>query len=56
MGKIQEEKEEKKKKKKKKPSPIEKEEPATIIIGKEQDIPYRIAQCCRPTPQDIRIV
>lgn len=56
VGKIQEEKEEKKKKKKKKPSPIEKEEPATIIIGKERDIPYRIAQCCRPTPQDIRIV
>lgn len=54
MERIQEWKEERKKPKKT-PS-TEKEESATIIIGKERDIPYRIAQCCHPTPQDERIV
>lgn len=49
---------EEKKKAKKAPLSIEKEDDtnATIIIGKERDIPYRLAQCCHPTPQDERIV
>lgn len=57
MSRIHEEKEEKKKPKKV-PLSIEKEEDAnaTIIIGRERDIPYRLAQCCHPTPHDERIV
>jgi len=27
-----------------------------IIIGKERDIPYRLAQCCHPRPEDAKIV
>jgi GTP diphosphokinase / guanosine-3',5'-bis(diphosphate) 3'-diphosphatase len=39
---------------KKKP-PIDHEE-ITVIIGKERDIPYRFAKCCKPTPMDKKIV
>lgn len=57
IDKAIEEKEAKKKPKKKIVS-IEKETDSniTVIIGKERDIPYKLAQCCHPTPQDKRII
>lgn len=44
--------------------PVEKKTPkkespdteATVIIGRERSIPYRLAQCCNPTPSDKKIV
>ena len=27
-------------------------EEVTVIIGKERDLPYKLAQCCNPTPKD----
>ena len=37
------------------PKKISNENIDTVIIGKETDIPYKMAQCCLPTPAD-RIV
>ncbi len=31
-------------------------EEVTVIIGKERDIPYKMAQCCNPTVADRKIV
>lgn len=57
---IQETKEtqEEKKESRKTPVSIEKENDSdvTIIIGKERGIPYRLAKCCNPTPEDKKIV
>jgi GTP diphosphokinase / guanosine-3',5'-bis(diphosphate) 3'-diphosphatase len=41
-----------------KPKKTEKKinEEITVIIGKERDIPYKMAQCCNPTIADRRIV
>ena len=53
---IDEVPEKKKSSKKKGDAPAIASEAPNIIIGKERDIPYKIAQCCQPTPQDIKIV